>query len=240
MVRKNMDRLTTLQVGVEVYLNNQVVNEVDSTDARQMGRELEERGIVRSVHAPYMDLSPGGVDRDIRAVSLGKLKRAVEIANLMGAQGIVCHGGYDRWRFGGNEQLWLDSSIDTWAEVLKEAGDLPVLVENIFEETPATLIALLDHFKDRLWACFDTGHFNLFSTLSLEAWIIPLRKKLREFHLHDNHGKSDEHLPIGHGTFPFRELKQFLGSLNGVFFTAETASEAAATETLQHAKEFLS
>jgi len=39
---------------------------------------------------------------------------------------------------------------------------------------------------------------------------MPLKDRLREFHLHDNHGKSDEHLPIGTGTFPFRSLKQFV------------------------------
>jgi sugar phosphate isomerase/epimerase len=241
MVRKNMERLVSHHVGVEIYLNNQAVNTVDTGDARSLGRELEERGIVCTLHAPFMDLSPGGFDRDIRALSREKLKKSVEIAHLVGAGGVVCHPGYDKWRFGNNEQLWLDGSIETWTEILKESGELPIMVENIFEETPSTIIALLDYFSEKnLWFCFDTGHFNLFTTLPLDEWLKPLRKRLKELHIHDNHGTSDEHLPIGKGTFPFRDLKHFLKSTDNLLFTAETPDEKSAPECIQRAREFLS
>ena len=69
-----------------------------------------------------MDLSPGGVDREIRRISLEKLKKSVEIARLLGARGIVCHGGYDKWRFGGEEERWLENSIETWTEALQGVG----------------------------------------------------------------------------------------------------------------------
>jgi len=239
MVRSKLEEIMAFGIGIEVYINNQVVYEVDLSDAKQMGRELDERGIMRTVHAPFMDLSPGGVDKEVRAISRDKIKRAVEIANIIGAEGIVCHGAYDKWRFGFNEQLWLDNSVDTWTEVLREAGNLTVMIENIFDDNPSTIIALLDRFKDKLWSCFDTGHFNLFSKVSLEEWLVPLRGRIREFHIHDNHGKSDEHLPVGRGIFPFRELKPFLSSMNGLFFTAETPSEASAADSLQCAREFL-
>ncbi len=231
----------SLRIGIEIYIDNEAVGDIDLSDARRLGNELEERAIICTTHAPFMDLSPGGIDRDIRTISRDKIKRAVEIAGLLGAEGIVCHGGYDRWRFDGREDLWLESSIDTWTDVLADAHDLPILVENIFEENPASLIALFEHFKERnLWFCFDTGHFNLFTTVSLMDWLTPLKERLRELHIHDNHGKSDDQLPVGEGVFPFRELKGFTGSLTGVFFTAETASEAAALETIRRAKEFLS
>jgi sugar phosphate isomerase/epimerase len=241
MVRANIERIASLRIGIEVYVDNRAAQDVDLADARQVGRELQDRGVICTVHAPFMDLSPGGIDREIRQISRDKLKRAVEIANLLGAKGIVCHGAYDRWRFDGREDLWLESSIDTWTEVLKDSGEVPIMIENIFEEEPSTLIALFDHFKEKnLWFCFDTGHFNLFTAIPLMDWLVPLREKLREFHIHDNHGRSDEHLPVGQGTFPFRELKDYIKSLTGILFTAEAASEAAAVETIRCAKEFLS
>jgi sugar phosphate isomerase/epimerase len=241
MIKGNVERMIALQIGIEVYINNETAHRLDRSHARETGRELAERGIFCTAHAPYMDLSPGGVDREIRAASLEKLKKAVEIARTIGAKGIVCHGGYDRWRFGGHEALWLENSVETWTEVLKESGDLPVFIENIFEENPSTIVELLKVFKDKnIWYCFDTGHFNLFSTIPVEEWLRPLKDRVREFHIHDNHGKSDEHLPIGRGTFPFRELKQFIRHLDGVFFTAEAGSEASAVETIKCAKEFLS
>ena len=241
MVRPRIERILSLGIGVEVYLNNVAVNEIDRQDARQLGRELEERAIICTVHAPYIDLSPGGVDREIRHISVEKLKKSCEIARLLGAKGMVCHGGYDRWRFGGHEEIWLKNSLDTWTELLGESGDLPLLIENVFEQTPSTIVALLDRFSDKnLWFCFDTGHFNLFSTLSLGDWLMPLRDKLREFHIHDNHGKSDEHLPVGRGLFPFRELKHLLKGMDAPFFTAETPDESSAVDVIKCAKEFLS
>ncbi len=241
MVQENLARLSALDVGAEIYLDNRAVGEIDRADALRMGRELGDRGIMCTVHSPYMDLSPGAVDADVRLVTQEKLKKAVDISHALGARGIVCHGGYDKWRFDGHEEWWLASSIETWTPVLKDAGDdLPVMIENIFEETPSTLIALLDHFKDRnLWFCFDTGHFNLFSTVPLEGWLVPLKDRLKEFHIHDNHGRSDEHLPVGQGTFPFRELGHFTNASNGVFFTAEAAHVGSAMETIRYAKEFL-
>jgi sugar phosphate isomerase/epimerase len=241
MVRTNVARLTALQVGAEIYLNNRAVDEADRMEARRIGRELADRSILCTVHGPYMDLTPGSVDKDIRRITREKLKKAVEIAHLLGARGVVCHNAYDRWRYGGLEETWLDNSAETWAEILKDAGDMPLMIENIFDETPEIILALLERFdKGNLWVCFDTGHFNLFTTLPLEEWLVPLKERIREFHIHDNHGKSDEHLPVGQGLFPFRELKAFLQPSNGILFTAEAGNEAAAMETIRCAKEFLS
>ena len=241
MVRESLARLSALGVGAEIYLDNREVGEIDTGSARTIGRELRERGIPCTVHAPYMDLSPGAVDADVRRLTEEKLKEAVDLSLALGAEGVVCHGGYDKWRFDGREDWWLENSLETWSAVLKGAGDdLPVIIENIFEETPSTLIALFDHFKERnLWFCFDTGHFNLFTAVSLEDWLGPLKKRLKEFHIHDNHGRNDEHLPVGQGTFPFRELRHFMKSLNGVLITAEAADVDSAMETIRCAKEFL-
>jgi len=241
LVRANMDKVAALGIGIEVFIDNQAANDVDISDARSMGKELAGRGIVCTVHAPFMDLSPGAIDAEVRAVSREKIKRSIAIANQLGARGIVCHGAYDRWRFDGQVDRWLSNSVETWTQALREAGDLPVMIENIFEEEPSVIIALFGHFKGKnLRFCFDTGHFNLFTTVPLADWLVPLKDVLMEFHVHDNHGKSDEHLPIGKGTFPFRELKGFIKSMTGIYFAAETHSEGAALETIKCAKEFLS
>jgi sugar phosphate isomerase/epimerase len=240
-VRSRLERLLQLQVGVEIYLDAEVIRDVDTADCRSLSRELDDRGIVRTVHAPFADLNPGAVDEDVRSITVEKLKKAIHLANALGAKTIVCHGNYDKWRYDGHEEIWFDRSITTWTDLLGEAGDLPVLIENIFDDNPSALISLMGYFSEKnLWFCFDTGHFNLFSTLPLDAWLVPLKNKIREFHIHDNYGKKDDHLPIGQGTFPFRELKPLLKSLTGLQFTAETHSEEAAGDTIRCAKEFLS
>jgi len=241
-IEENLERILNLGIGIEIYLENNLIEEISDRDAREMGGMLVGHGIAATVHAPFMDLSPGGYDRTVRRITKEKLKRAVGLAHLLHAQGVVCHPGYDKWRFDGNEELWLEGSVDTWTEIVKEAKDGPLLmVENIFEEQPSTLIALLDVFRDQnLWFCFDSGHFNLFSTVSLDGWLGPLKDRVREMHLHDNHGGWDEHLPVGEGTFPFRELKTFLKGMDGIIFTTEVHGESRAIESIKIIKEFLS
>jgi len=242
MVEKNIRRIKDLGVGIEIYINNNTIEEIDKDDLQTLSKILDDHGILRTVHAPFMDLSPGGFDRTIRTISRDKIKKSVEAANLLRAKAVVCHPGYDKWRFDGNVELWMKGSIDTWTEVIKDAEkDVLVILENIFEEEPSNLIALFDYFRDRnLWFCFDSGHFNLFSVVPLKDWLLPLKDKIREMHLHDNHGKSDEHLPIGLGTFPFRELKTFIRHTKDILFTSEFHSESHAQESIKNLREFIS
>jgi len=244
MVEKNLERAGGFSIGLEIYLDNHLIEEIGTAQVRELRKKLEDHGIPCTVHAPFMDLSPGGYDRSIRTITRDKLKKSAEVATLLEARACVCHPGYDKWRFDGNEQLWLDGSIATWREVLGSAGrELPIVVENIFEERPDTFLALFDSFRDKnLWFCFDSGHFNLFSKVPLEGWLVPLQSRIMEMHLHDNHGTSDDHLPIGSGRFPFRELKSFLGrtDMNRIMFTVEPHSEATVVDSIKRLKEFLS
>lgn len=245
MVETNLERIKRLGIGIEIYFDNNLLDEVNVKEVRAVSERLKDLDILCTVHAPYMDLSPGGVDKKIREISKDRIKLCVEMANILQAKTIVCHPGYDRWRFDGNEHIWLEGSIKTWTEVIGAAGKgLLVLLENIFEEGPSTLMALFDHFKGKdLFFCFDTGHFNLFSKTSLEEWIIPLKGSIREFHLHDNHGETDEHLPIGRGTFPFRELKGLIRYLNlgdNIIYTTEIHEERYLEEGLRNMMGFIS
>ncbi|HEY3278527.1 MAG TPA: sugar phosphate isomerase/epimerase family protein [Syntrophorhabdaceae bacterium] len=241
-VEENLARILSLGTGIEIYIDNHLVEEAGDREVRELGNRLAGHGIAVTVHAPYMDLSPGGFDRSVRRITKEKLKKAAGLAGLLHAKGLVCHPGYDKWRFGGNEELWLEGSVDTWTEVIAEAKGGPiVMVENIFEEEPSTLIALFDRFREEdLFFCFDSGHFNLFSTVPVDKWLTPIRSLVREMHLHDNHGRSDEHLPVGEGTFPFRELKTFLSAQESMIFTAEVHGESRANESIKKLKEFLS
>lgn len=242
MIRNRLQLIRELDVGVEIYFNNNTIQDIEERDVEETGKILRSEGILCSVHAPFMDLSPGAVDKQVRAVTKDKLKKAVQMANKLGAMGIVCHPGYDKWRFGDNVDIWMEGSIDTWNEVLAVAGDaFPVMVENIFEEEPDTLVHLLKYFDNKnLYCCFDSGHFNLFSKVPLEKWLTSLGKKIKEMHLHDNYGSRDDHYPIGQGSFPFRELKGFLKSHNErLLLTAEIHDEAHAAQGIKSLKEFI-
>jgi sugar phosphate isomerase/epimerase len=242
MVENNIPRIANLGVGIEIYIDNHLAEDLSEGEAKALGERLREEGIACTLHAPFMDLSPGGYDRKVRAITRERLVRAAVMASHLGALVMVCHPGFDRWRFDGHEQLWFDGSVETWQEVLKSLDrSIPLAMENVFEERPDSLAELFRFFrKDRFMLCFDTGHFNLFSKVPLAAWIVPFRDRIAEMHLHDNHNGADEHLPIGRGTFPFRELKSLLGGINGrPVFVAEVHGEPHAGESIERLKEFL-
>jgi sugar phosphate isomerase/epimerase len=77
-------------------------------------------------------------------------------------------------------------------------------VENVFDEDPDALRMLIEKIaRPDFGFCFDTGHFNLFSTVSLEQWFESLGRHLVEVHLHDNDGSADSHWGLGRGTLDF-------------------------------------
>ena len=58
--------------------------------------------------------------------------------------------------------------------------------------------------------------------------------------MHDNHGTRDDHLPIGQGIFPFRELKGFLKARGDeIILTAEVHEESLAAEGIKNLKEYV-
>ena len=59
---------------------------------------------------------------------------------------------------------------------------------------------------EELGFCFDTGHFLIFSRVTLNEWIDAFGDGLFGLHLHDNDGRMDLHQPVGEGAFDFRSL----------------------------------
>ena len=64
--------------------------------------------------------------------------------------------------------------------------------------------------SDTFGICFDTGHCNLFTTISLEKWLDSIGRYIFSLHLHDNDKTFDSHLSIGDGTFEFGRLFSLL------------------------------
>jgi sugar phosphate isomerase/epimerase len=79
--------------------------------------------------------------------------------------------------------------LPVWREINNRASDIgtKVAIENIFEEEPTNLKMLAEEINsENFGICFDTGHFNLFSTESLEHWIEMIGRHIVELHIHDN------------------------------------------------------
>jgi sugar phosphate isomerase/epimerase len=160
-----------------------------------------------------MDLRPGALDDKIRQTSLDRIKQVFDLAPYFQPLRIVCHPSFDDRYYVDCDDLWLESSIKTWTELiaLVENTKTVIALENVYEKDPHILRRLFEALSsDRICFCLDTGHFNVFSHTPLKIWLQELGKYLGQLHLHDNHGLTDEHLPVGNGKFPFDELFQSL------------------------------
>jgi sugar phosphate isomerase/epimerase len=226
-------------INPEIYFNHSSLKKISRRAIADLAADLAASGLSVSVHAPFLDLSPGAIDPAFRSLTVQRLKSAIASAAPFRPDTVVLHPGYDPLRFAEHRGLWLKNSLKTWHEVASAAQDLTdtlLLIENIFEDDPSTLADLLDSLPTPPFGfCFDTGHFQVFSKLPLSRWIDALGPHLREVHLHDNDGSGDSHLPPGRGSFPFDELFRLLGDREDmVLGTIEAHKEQYLHESLAY------
>ena len=208
----HLDFIREKDLNLEIYFAGDVLDCITLEDVRQAGSLLDHSPSL-SFHAPFMDLSPGAVDSLVRESTMKRLGQILDIAEVLNPKTIVCHSGYEKWRYALKVDWWLEKSLLTWQPVNRRASDLGVkiAIENIFEDEPSNLRLLMESMdSDNFGICFDTGHFNLFSMTRLEDWMEALNPYIIELHLHDNDRTSDQHLPVSEGTFDFGKFYYLL------------------------------
>ena len=223
------------RINPEVFFSAELLDSLVPEELSALAAALHSAGLETTIHAPFLDLNPGALDPSIRAVSHHRIQQVMQAAELLRPRVIVVHPGYDDIRYGGNRLLWLKNSIDFWRAFVPKARELGTIlaVENIFEKEPSTIKALIEAIDDPcVRHCFDVGHWNMFATVTLEEWFSELGEYVVESHIHDNHGESDEHLPVGEGVIDF---EQFFPILTQYAPEAVWTIEAHNTEHLQRA-----
>ncbi|MEN2995051.1 MAG: sugar phosphate isomerase/epimerase family protein [Thermodesulfovibrio sp.] len=214
-----LDLITKEKFNLEIYFNSQSLDHIKPKDIEKLKNSLSYE-ISLSFHGPFMDLSPGAVDSKVRKVTIDRFNQVFDIAEVLNPKSIVFHSGYEKWKYAFKVNTWLDASLRTWENFLSKAEKLniKIAIENIFEEDPENLRRLVEKISSPYFGvCFDTGHFNLFSKISLEEWISSLSDYIFEVHLHDNNKEFDEHLAIGSGCFDFKRFFQLFKNKNCIY-----------------------
>ena len=209
----HLDHVLANRLNTEIYLPADALDTMVWEELATQAQALHDAGLATTIHAAFMDLNPGALDSAIREATRLRFRQIFQAAELLRPRVIVFHPGYDDLRYGDNRMAWLKNSIAFWREFLPRARELgcTIAVENIFEKEPSTLRALLEGMDDPCFRhCFDVGHWNMFTTVSLEEWFRELGPFIAESHIHDNHGKADEHLPLGEGKIDFDQVFSLL------------------------------
>lgn len=196
------------RINLEIFFSASHLDNIKENDMAILLEKLQYSPSF-TLHAPFMDLSPGAVDKRIRKVTLERFLQVFKVAEALKPKIVVFHSGYEKWKYAHRIDIWIEGSLKTWGPCLKRATEIgtKIAIENIFEDEPTNLRLLMEKIGSELFGiCFDTGHCNLFTRVPLEEWLQQLKPYIIELHLHDNNKTFDDHLAIGDGTFDFDTL----------------------------------
>ena len=174
-------------------------------------------------HAPFNELSPAAIDPLVLDVTKKRYRQAFEIAGNYGINKIIVHSGfvpkiyYSTW--------FVDRATEFWIEMMKEIPEhFDICVENVMEPEPGMLIELAENVnRPNFGLCLDLGHAWVSQEQPLnEKWAYKMMKYLHHMHIHNNFGKTDQHLSLGEGIIPIDEIMRSVISQNSLTtFTIE-------------------
>ena len=205
-IDKHLDFIRENRLNLELYFGSTIFDSITSDDLYAVRKKFDHDPSI-SFHAPFMDLSPGGVDPEVRKVTMERFSRTLDFAEILKPKAIVFHSGYERWKYAHKTDVWLERSLKTWHPINERAAGIgvKVAIENVFEREPDSLVLLAREMDSQNFGlCFDTGHFNLFAEPSLSEWLQAIKPYILAAHIHDNNTNADEHIVPGDGTFDFR------------------------------------
>jgi sugar phosphate isomerase/epimerase len=202
------------RINPEIGINAEVIDTYSKRDFSEIASLLHQEGLKISLHGPFYDLAPGGIDKKILKATRERLQQMFDLVPVFEPLSIVCHTGYDKKRYHEVEDEWLETALETWTFVVGhlQGTGTTLMIENVFEKTPRILLRLFGGLNmEKVGFCFDTGHMYAFSTTDMEGWLKAMGPLIKELHLHDNDGTRDDHLAIGAGNIHFESLFQYIG-----------------------------
>lgn len=233
-INEHLEQIKDYQLDLEIYFTSPLLDVIQKDDIKKMLKSLDYSPSL-SIHAPFMDLSPGAIDSKVRSVTIERFMHIIDIAEMLSATHVVFHSGYEKWTYNHKIDTWLEKSLLTWERIIKYSQhlDVKLAIENIFEDEPTNLSLLMERLhSERFGICFDTGHFNIFTNRSLSEWMDALKPYILELHLHDNIKTADSHFPIGDGSFDFHHLFSLLGDKE-CLYTIETHSPEMVIKSIE-------
>lgn len=164
----------------------------------------------RSGPQAVIDITEGSKVKRIAAVD--EIKWALEIADAIPMRYAVQHIGVAGQEF---DERRLEAAFSSLEEIKVFAGQRRV--ELLIENTPNELSTAerLNYFMREthlgLGYCFDIGHAHMTGRLEREFEL--MQPAIKSTHVHDNHGKEDEHCFPEQGSIDWRKAMKLLNSL---------------------------
>ena len=200
----------------EIGLDAVSLKQFSLDDFKNIAQQLHRHNLSITLHAPFIDLSPGSLDPIVLNLTRYRFKQVLQLVPLFKPITVICHAGYDWKRYGYCQEEWVEKSLQTWSwlgsRVAEEGSQL--MLENVYEHSPEDIRILFENLeKKNVRFCLDTGHQSAFSRSTLRTWLDSLGQYLGQIHLHDNNGEDDDHLAMGKGRINFEAFFTALKSI---------------------------
>jgi len=212
-----LGRFLEYDLNPEIGIDAEALERFDFSDFQRIAEKLHDHHLSITLHGPFIDLSAGSTDPAVKAVTRSRFEQLLKLVPVFRPRTVVCHAGYDWKRYGYFKEEWIESSLDTWSWL---AGSLVeqesrLMLENVYEDDPQDIRTILERLKSqKVGFCLDAGHLFAFGQSELKPWLKGLGSYIGQLHLHDNHGRDDEHLSLGQGKIDFKLLFAYLISNN--------------------------
>jgi len=204
-----LEKFLAYGLNPEIGLDAAALDRFSRADFRHIADTLEGHHPTITLHAPFMDLSPGSSDPEMRKLTRHRLQQMLDLVPVFNPLTVVCHAGYDAKRYGYDREAWVQLSLETWSWLSDELQVLGsrLMLENVYEHHPREIRMLLENLdREKVGFCLDTGHVAAFSRTDLKIWIAEMSPFIQQVHWHDNNGVTDDHIGLGKGSIDFQPL----------------------------------
>src|SRR5512143_18251 len=89
MLLRRIDFAIQNRIHPEIYFSAEDLDACREEDLQRLSDALRENRLEVSIHGPFMDLSPGGVDRRVKEVTWDRLLKTIEAAVFFNPKAIV-------------------------------------------------------------------------------------------------------------------------------------------------------
>ena len=218
--------------------------QLDNPDAfRKIEEVIASTNLGVTVHAPYGDLNLATLNDPIWRESIRQLVTCIGHASRI-TDRVTIHPGYISPIGKMMPQKVWDLQKEALRQIGKAAAEHSMLacLENMisFKEflcrMPEELIGMTEGIEG-IGMTFDFGHAN---TLGIVDRFLPYVGRANHIHIHDNHGVSDEHLPLGAGTIDWEKTgREIAAKYSGVVVVEGRSIEEAKTSLAMFRRYFV-
>ncbi|WP_318531521.1 sugar phosphate isomerase/epimerase family protein [Methanohalophilus profundi] len=194
-----------------------------------------------TIHLPFSDINLATLNPGIHKEIIRQMGHCLHMASGL-AEIAVIHPGYLSPEGALYPEKAWDNTIKSLKEISTIAGEEGIMLalENmpdmphIFGKYPAEILEIIEKVdSDNIGMTLDIGHANTMGLL--DEFLDSCREVMVHSHIHDNHEKRDEHLPLGKGCIDWKKVFDRADGYEGLFIT-EMKNLENGTECMEYLK----